>query len=80
LVNACFRFYLKTILPSNYDLIFSKDALQHIQIEKIIDELKKFSKTKGAKYLLVGSYLKNNENKIISNYFPINLTNHTKNI
>ena len=63
-------------LPSNYDLIFSRDALQHLPLIKVVDALKTFANTKDAKYLLVGSYLKSNENKNVSigGYFPINLT------
>jgi hypothetical protein len=63
-------------LPSNYDLIFSRDALQHLPLVKVLDSLKLMSRTAGARFLLVGSYLKNGSNKNIEigNYFPIDLT------
>ena len=63
-------------LPENYDLIFSRDVLQHLPLEKVIDALKTFSQTKGARYLLVGHYLEHNENRNINigDYFNINLT------
>ena len=63
-------------LPLDYDLILSRDALQHLPLEKVIDALKIFSKTSGAKYLLVGSYLEEvdeNRNIQTGDYFAINL-------
>ena len=63
-------------LPLDYDLILSRDALQHLPLEKVIDALKIFSRTSGAKYLLVGSYLEEvdeNRNIKTGDYFAINL-------
>jgi hypothetical protein len=63
-------------LPDGYDLIFSRDALQHLSLVKVIDSLKLISRTQGSRYLLVGSYLKTGQNKNIEigDYFPIDLT------
>lgn len=74
-------------LPDNYDLIFSRDALMHLSFKRIINALKLFSSVKGAKYLLVSSYVKKidrNENIIDGDGFqfdaikpPFNLVNYT---
>ena len=63
-------------IPENYDLIFSRDALQHLPLDKVINALEIFSKSKGSKYLAVGSYVKSSSNKNIKvgEYFPIDLT------
>lgn len=62
-------------LPDNYELIFSRDALQHLPLKKILQALKIYSLAKGAKYLLVGSYIDNGFNRDIKigDYFPIDL-------
>lgn len=65
-------------LPAGYDLIFSRDALQHLPYEKIFDSLKTFSRSIGPRYLLVGSYVEefdgSNRNIGVGDYFSINLT------
>jgi hypothetical protein len=54
-------------IPGGYDLLFSRDALQHLTIDLIIDALENISKTK-ARYLLVGSYINSTGNhKILMN-------------
>ena len=63
-------------IPENYDLIFSRDALQHLPLDKVINALEIFSKSKGSKYLAVGSYVKStlpNNNIKVGSYFPVNL-------
>jgi hypothetical protein len=69
-------------LPDNYDLIFSRDALQHLPLTKVVDALKIISKTSGSRYFLVGSYLKSgkNFNIKIGNYFPIDLKKYPFNL
>lgn len=47
----------KQPLPSNYDLITSRDALQHLPLDYCVDALKAYSHTIGARYLLIGSYI-----------------------
>jgi hypothetical protein len=44
-------------LPPNYDLITSRDALQHLPLDYCVDALKAYSRTIGARYLLIGSYI-----------------------
>lgn len=63
-------------LPAGYDLIFSRDALQHLSFEKVLDSLKAFSQANGTRYLLVGSYVTEgyNRNIPIGRDFPIDLT------
>ena len=48
----------------------------------MIDSLKLISRTIGARYLLVGSYLQNGQNKDIEigDYFPIDLTKRPFNL
>ena len=62
-------------LPTGYDLIFSRDALQHLPLLLVIDCLENFARTNRSKYLLVGSYYtySDNRNIEIGDYFPINL-------
>ena len=61
-------------VPENYDLIFSRDVLQHLSLEKIIDGLERLSKS-NSKYLLVTSYVHSvlNTNIKTGKYFPANL-------
>jgi hypothetical protein len=63
-------------LPHGYDLILSRDALQHLSYKAIARTLRNYCLT-SAKSLLVGSYLRatNNENKDIAvgDSFVINL-------
>jgi hypothetical protein len=63
-------------LPSGYELIFSRDALQHLDYISIIKSLQAFSSVHGARYLLVGSYILNghNRNIAVGDYFPLDLT------
>jgi hypothetical protein len=62
-------------LPNDYDLITSRDALQHLSLFNVNQVLKSFSSVKNAKYLLVGSYLNSIRNRNIfdGDYFSINL-------
>jgi hypothetical protein len=43
-------------LPKGYDLIFSRDSLQHLPYRSVLSFLRNV-KASGAKYLLVGSYV-----------------------
>ena len=64
-------------LPDNYDLVFSRDALQHLPYKKIFAALRTFASLKKTKYLLVGSYLDSptiNQNIEAGSYFDIDLT------
>jgi hypothetical protein len=63
-------------LPANYELIFSRDALQHLPMEKVVNALRMFSLVPGARFLLVGSYVKDSMNRNIGagDYFSIDLT------
>jgi len=68
----------KGILPNDYDLIVSRsdlivsrDALQHLSLYYVYQMLKSFADVNNAKYLLVGSYLDDIQNK---NNFLINLS------
>jgi hypothetical protein len=65
-------------LPSSYDLILTRDALQHLPLVKVADALKQFSRTGKARYLLAGSYVKTGQNKNINigDYFTVDLTKH----
>jgi len=49
--------YSNQPLPSGYDLVFSRDSLQHIPMHGTWQFLNNV-RASGAKYLLVGSYLK----------------------
>jgi hypothetical protein len=71
-------------LPPGYELIYSRDALQHLPLLKVVDALEKFANAENARYLLVGSYLEigigeiaskiNNKNIRTGDMFTINLT------
>ena len=52
----------KDPLPTGYDLVFSRDALQHLPLNLVADALKNIALTSNAKYLLVGSYFEENRN------------------
>jgi hypothetical protein len=75
--NFSFIDFSSQTLPNdkNYELIFSRDALQHLSYEKIINALENFSKTPNVRYLLVGTYKNANSNKNIGpgGVFLINL-------
>jgi len=61
--------------PNDYELIISRDALQHLVLFNVYQVLKSFANVKNAKYLLVGSYLNStrNRNIVAGDYFSINL-------
>jgi len=62
-------------LPIGYDMIFSRDALQHLSFHNIAGVIRTFCRN-DAKYLLVGSYLKSakeNVNIETGGYFDIDL-------
>jgi SAM-dependent methyltransferase len=64
-------------LPENYELIFSRDTLMHLPYVKVVRALKSFSRTKGAKYLLVGSFQnrpEQNQNIKIGEFHRLDLT------
>ena len=68
--------FTQTPLPDHVQLIFCRDALQHLPIEKAIDALDMFSRSK-ARFLMVGSYFGANiKNQRIEagDYYDINLT------
>lgn len=52
--------YANQPLPSGYDFVFSRDSLQHIPMHGAWQFLNNV-KASGAKYLLVGSYIKSQE-------------------
>ena len=61
------------VLPSGYDLIHTRDALQHLECTLIASALHNFAWS-GAKYLLVGSYDgAGNRNISSGDYFDIDL-------
>mmetsp|Transcript_5611 Transcript_5611/g.12429 ORF Transcript_5611/g.12429 Transcript_5611/m.12429 type:complete len:480 (+) Transcript_5611:231-1670(+) len=72
------RFYCLDVchqgLLPGYDLVFSRDTLQHLPLEYSFAFLRNV-KSSGAKYLLVGSYIKDGANKDIKlgDYYLINL-------
>eukprot|EP00884_Botryococcus_braunii_P014083 jgi/Botrbrau1/22676/Bobra.0132s0020.1 len=65
-------------IPQGYELLFSRDALQHLSMNLVIDALENISKSQ-AKYLLVGSYVNSPGNFDVSmtpgggDMFPIDL-------
>lgn len=63
-------------LPQKFDLVFSRDALQHVPIEYAFAFLSNVKKSK-AKFLLVGSYLNSTKPNVdinIGDYYDIDLT------
>ena len=68
--------FTQTSVPDDVQLILCRDALQHLPLEKAIDALELFAKSK-ARFLLVGSYFgADNTNRQIDagDYYDINLT------
>ncbi len=61
-------------LPQDVDLIFCRDALQHLSLDKVVSALELFSRS-SARFLLVGSYLEQSRNINITtgDYWDINL-------
>ena len=60
-------------MPEGYDLIWSRDALQHLSYDLIVPALDNFAHS-GAKYLAVGSYkVGDNRNIETGAYFAIDL-------
>lgn len=65
-------------VPAGFELIFSRDALQHLPLHLAVSALEKFA-TSAASYLLIGSYESEdgntamNRNVAIGEYFSINL-------
>jgi hypothetical protein len=49
--------YASQPLPKGYDLVFSRDSLQHVPLHGTWQYLNNV-RASGAKYLLVGSYVK----------------------
>ena len=64
-----------TPMSQDIDLIFCRDALQHLSLDKVVSALALFSKS-SARFLLVGSYLKQSQNIniTIGDYWDINLS------
>ena len=66
--------FTQTAIPDDVQLILCRDALQHLPLEKAIDALEMFSKSR-ARFLLVGSYSTNTNQRIdAGDYYDINLT------
>lgn len=68
--------FTQTSVQDNVQLILCRDALQHLPIDKAVDALEQFSRSK-ARFLLVGSYFSvGNTNRRINagEYYEINLT------
>ena len=63
-----------TKLPPGFDLLLSRDALQHLSYKAIARALRSYCSS-GAKFILVGSYLHPGNNRLIADggTFPINL-------
>lgn len=63
----------QSLLPG-YDLIFTRDALQHLPMNMAIEFLRNV-KNSGAKWLLLGSYIHEHDNRDINigDYYSINL-------
>jgi hypothetical protein len=63
-----------TKLPPGFDLLLSRDALQHLSYKAIARALRTYCSS-GAKFILVGSYLHPGNNQLIAEggTFPINL-------
>ena len=66
--------FTTTPLPEDYDLIFCRDALQHLSFVTVISALELFSKS-SARFLLVGSYMGQSRNTdiISGEYWDIDL-------
>ncbi|GBF88666.1 hypothetical protein Rsub_01565 [Raphidocelis subcapitata] len=66
--------YAHQPLPSGYELIWSRDSLQHVPFNSVWQFLAN-AKATGAKYLLVGSYIKGGQNFDIQagEYYAVNL-------
>jgi hypothetical protein len=64
----------KTRLPLGYDIILSRDALQHLSYNAIAGAMRAYCAT-NSRYLLVGSYLGSETNRLINvgETFAINL-------
>lgn len=64
-------------LPIGYDMILSRDALQHQSYQNIANAIATYCRS-DAKYLLIGSYNENTENKDIvpGDVFAINILIH----
>ena len=68
--------FTRTAIPDGVQLILCRDALQHLPLEKAIDALEQFSRSK-ARFLLVGSYFGadiTNRRIDAGDYYDINLT------
>jgi hypothetical protein len=64
-------------LPADYDLIVSRDALQHLPLINIYEAIKSYAAAEtNSRYLLVGGYMQSrkNSNTQVGGYFDINLT------
>jgi len=61
-------------IPPNYDLILSRDSLQHLPLVDCVKALKHFAKAKNSRYLLIGNYMtsKKNFNTNVGGGFQIN--------
>lgn len=66
--------YANEPLPSGYELVFSRDSLQHVPLHAAWQFLNNV-RNSGARYLLVGSYVDFDQNKDVAggSYYPINL-------
>jgi hypothetical protein len=70
-------------LPDGYDLIFSRDSVQHLPLLKAIQFLEAVSKASSGKFLLVQSYVDvqtSNRNIEAGGYYQVNLFNEPFNL
>ena len=44
-------------IPPNYDLIITRDSLQHLPLVDCVKALKHFAKAKNSRFLLIGNYM-----------------------
>lgn len=68
--------YANERLPAGYELVFSRDSLQHLPLDSVWMFLNNV-KASGARYLLVGSYIggaTSNRDIAAGDYYPIDLT------
>jgi hypothetical protein len=68
--------YANQRLPSGYDVVWSRDSLQHVPLHATWQFLNNV-RASGARYLLVGSYIKDtapNRDIAGGDYYPIDLT------
>ena len=63
-------------LPQNYDVLFCRDALQHLSWKNILKALKNFEKCNASWYIIGGYCPGFNENIYDGDYFDFNITQY----